>query len=146
MMYSREGGNRTYRAIGVPDAHHGLSHHMNDPAKMARLQLIDMHHIDMLGHFLGKMQEAKDGDGSLLDHSMIVYGSSLSDSNRHLHDNLPVLLMGGGNGKLRVPRPRRRYPKPTPMTNLYLTLLDMVGVREEKIGDSTGKVQHLNEV
>jgi hypothetical protein len=145
MMYSREGGNRTYRSIGVPDAHHGLSHHMNDPAKMARLQLIDMHHIDMLGHFLGKMQEAKDGDGSLLDHSMIVYGSSLSDSNRHLHDNLPVLLMGGGNGKLRPGR-HVRYPKPTPMTNLYLTLLDMVGVREEKIGDSTGKVQHLSEV
>ena len=111
MMYSREGGNRTYRSIGVPDAHHGLSHHMNDPAKMARLQLIDMHHVDMLSHFLGKMQAAKDGDGSLLDHSMIVYGSSLSDSNRHLHDNLPVLLMGGGNGKL-GPGRHVRYPKP----------------------------------
>ena len=110
MMYSREGGNRTYRSIGVPDAHHGLSHHMNDPAKMARLQLIDHHHVDMFSHFLGKMQAAKDGDGSLLDHSMIVYGSSLSDSNRHLHDNLPVLLVGGGNGKLQPGR-HIRYPE-----------------------------------
>jgi len=76
---------------------------------------------------------------------MIVYGSSLSDSNRHLHDNLPVLLMGGGNGKLNPGR-HVRYPKPTPMTNLYLTLLDMMGVHEEKIGDSTGKIQHLSEV
>ena len=101
-MYSREGGNRTYRSIGVPDAHHGLSHHQNDPAKMARLQLIDHHHVEMLAYFLGKMQAAKDGEGTLLDHSMLVYGSSLSDSNRHLHDNLPVLLMGGANG--RVPR------------------------------------------
>jgi hypothetical protein len=145
MMYSREGGNRTYRSIGVPDAHHGLSHHMNDPAKMARLQLIDHHHVDMFSQWVGKMEAAKDGDGSLLDHSMIVYGSSLSDSNRHLHDNLPALLVGGGNGKLRPGR-HVRYPKPTPMTNLFLTMMDMVGVHEEKIGDSTGQIQHLSEV
>ena len=145
LMYSREGGNRTYRSIGVPDAHHGLSHHMNDPAKMARLQLIDHHHVDMLSHFVGKMQAAKDGDGTLLDHSMIVHGSSLSDSNRHLHDNLPVLLIGGGSGKLR-PGKHLRYPKPTPMTNLYMTMLDMLGVPEEKIGDSTGKIARLSDI
>src|SRR3984957_9955405 len=142
MMYSREGGNRTYRSIGVPDAHHGLSHHMNDPAKMARLQLIDHHHVDMFSQFVGKLQAAKDGDGSLLDHSALIYGSSLSDSNRHLHDNLPVLLMGGVNrGDRHI-----RYPKGTPMTNLYLTMLDGLGVHPEKIGDSTGKIEHLTDL
>jgi len=138
-MYSREGGNRTYPQIGVPDAHHGLSHHQNDPAKIARLQLIDHHHVEMLGYFLGKLQAATDGDGTLLDHSTIVYGSSLSDSNRHLHDNLPVLLMGGMNQGGR----HIRYTKGTPMTNLYLTMLDGMGVHPEKIGDSTGKLDHL---
>ncbi len=145
LMYSREGGNRTYRSIGVPDAHHGLSHHMNDPAKMARLQLIDHHHVDMFSYFLGKMQSAKDGEGTLLDHSTIVYGSSLSDSNRHLHDNLPLLVAGGGAGKLRGGR-HLRYPKGTPMTNLFLTVLDGVGMHEEKIGDSTGRIEHLTDL
>lgn len=144
-MYSREGGNRTYRSIGVPDAHHGLSHHQNDPAKMARLQLIDHHHVEMLGYFLSKLQAAKDGDGTLLDHSMLVYGSSLSDSNRHLHDNLPVLLMGGANGRFRGNR-HIHYAKGTPMTNLYLTMLDGVGVHPETIGDSTGKLEHLTDL
>ena len=101
LMYSREGGNRTYRSIGVPDAHHGLSHHQNDPEKMARLQMIDRHHVAMLAYFLGKLRDAQDENGSLLDHSMVVYGSSLSDSNAHPHDNLPALVAGGGNGALR---------------------------------------------
>jgi hypothetical protein len=142
LMYSREGGNRTYRSIGVPDAHHGLSHHQNDPAKMARLQKIDHHHVEMLSYFMGKIQNAKDGNGTLLDHSMLVYGSSLSDSNRHLHDNLPVLLMGSGNGRFQGGR-HVRYGKGTPMTNLYMTMLDGLGVHPEKIGDSTGKLEHL---
>lgn len=145
LMYSREGGNRTYASIGVPDAHHGLSHHMNDPAKMARLQLIDHHHVDMFSQWVGKMQAAKDGDGTLLDHSMIVYGGSLSDSNRHLHDNLPALLVGGAGGKLKSGR-HISYPKPTPMTNLYMTMLDMAGVHEDKVGDSTGELQQLSGV
>jgi hypothetical protein len=92
LMYSREGGNRTYRSIGVPDAHHGLSHHQNNPDKMGRLQQIDQHHVEMLAYFLGKLQGTKEADGSLLNHSMVLYGSSISDSNRHLHDNLPLLL------------------------------------------------------
>jgi hypothetical protein len=144
LMYSREGGNRTYRSIGVPDAHHGLSHHQNDPEKMARLQLIDHHHVDMAGYFLGKLQAAKDGDGTLLDHSSIVYGASLSDSNRHLHDNLPILLIGGG-AKARGGR-HLRYAKGTPMTNLHLAMLDGFGVHPEKFGDSTGRLEHLSEI
>jgi hypothetical protein len=137
LMYSREAGNRTYPQIGVPDAHHGLSHHQNDPAKMARLALIDRHHVEMLAYLLGKLQDAKDGSGPLLDHSMLVYGSSISDSNRHLHFNLPVLVAGGAN--FRSGR-HIRYEKGTPMTNLYMSMLDGLGVREEAIGDSTGRL------
>lgn len=143
LMYSREGGNRTYRSIGVPDAHHGLSHHQNDPEKMARLQMIDRHHVAILAYFLGKLRDAQDEDGSLLDHSMVVYGSSLSDSNAHTHDNLPALVAGGGNGALRGGR-HLRYPDGTPMTNLFLTMLDRLGVHRDRIGDSTGRIAHLS--
>ena len=143
LMYSREGGNRTYRSIGVPDAHHGLSHHLNDPEKMARLAVIDRHHVAMLAYLLGKLRGAQDGDGSLLDHAMVVYGSSLSDSNAHTHDDLPTLLAGGGGGALRGGR-HLRYPDGTPMTNLFLTMLDRLGVHRERVGDSTGRIAHLS--
>jgi Protein of unknown function (DUF1552) len=145
LMIGREGGNRTYRSIGVPDAHHGLSHHFNDAAKIEKLQKIDQHHVEMLAYFLGKMKNAKDGNGTLLDHSMIVYGSSLSDGNRHQHDKLPVLLAGGGNGRVRGGR-HVTYPTGTPMTNLYMTMLDGMGMHPEKIGDSNGEVNHLSDV
>jgi hypothetical protein len=142
VMYSREGGNRTYRSIGVPDAHHGLSHHQNDPVRMAQLQKIDQHHVAMLAYFLGKLQDAPDEDGSLLDNSIVLYGSSLSDSNAHTHDNLPALIAGGGSGMLRGGR-HLRYPEGTPMTNLFLTLLDRMGVQRGHVGDSTGQITHL---
>jgi hypothetical protein len=145
MMIGREGGNRTYRSIGVPDAHHGLSHHFNDASKIERLQKIDQHHVEMFSLFLKKMKETPDGDGTLLDHSTIVYGSSLSDGNRHDHLNLPVIFAGGANGRIHGGR-HIRYPKGTPMTNLFLTMLDMAGVRPERIGDSTGKIEHLTEL
>jgi hypothetical protein len=141
-MYGHEASDRTYPQIGVPDAHHGLSHHQNDPAKMARQQLIDHYHVRMLSYLLLKLDGTKDGDGTLLDHATMVYGSSLSDSNRHLHDNLPVVLIGGMNKGGR----HIRYPIGTPMTNLYLTMLDGLGVHPEKIGDSTGKLQHLTDL
>jgi hypothetical protein len=145
LMMGREGGNRTYRSIGVPDAHHGLSHHFNDPSKIERLQKIDQHHVLMLSQFLGKLRKAKDNGGTLLDNSMIVYGSSISDGNRHDHLNLPTILAGGGTGRIHGGR-HVRYSKGTPMTNLYLTMLDGMGVRPEKIGDSTGKVEHLSDL
>ena len=142
LMIGREGGNRTYRSIGVPDAHHGLSHHFNDRAKIERLQKIDQHHVEIFSYFLKKLQSAPDGEGTLLDHSMVVYGSSLSDGNKHEHVDLPVLLAGHGAGRIGGGR-HVRYPKGTPMTNLYMSMLDIVGVKPEKIGDSTGKVEHL---
>ena len=143
LMYSREGGNRTYRSIGVPDAHHGLSHNQNDSERMARLQLIDRHHVAMLAYFLGKLQDAQDENGSVLDNSMVVYGSSLSDSNAHTHDNLPTLLAGGGSGALRGGR-HLRYPDGTPMTNLFVTMLDKLGSHRDAVGDSTGHIEHLS--
>jgi len=143
LMIGREGGNRTYRNIGVPDAHHGLSHHFNDEAKISRLQKIDQHHVTQLAAFLGKLQATKDGDGTLLDNSMIMYGSSLSDGNRHEHLDLPAILAGGGGGRIHGGR-HIKYKKGTPMTNLFLSMLDNAGVQPEKIGDSTGKVEHLS--
>jgi hypothetical protein len=139
LMYSREGGNRTYRSIGVPDAHHGLSHHQNNADKMDRLQKIDQHHVAMLAYFYGKLDGAKDTDGSLLDHSMVLYGSSLSDSNRHLHDNLPILLAGGAAGSIRGGQ-HVQFPKNTPMSNLLLTMAETMGVRHDVLGDSNGRV------
>jgi uncharacterized protein DUF1552 len=145
LMIGREGGNRTYRSIGVPDAHHGLTHHFNDPSKIERIQKIDQHHVEMLAYFLDKLKTTKDGDGTLLDRSMVVYGSSISDGNRHIHLDLPMVLAGGGNGRFKGGR-HLRYAKGTPATNLYMTMLDCVGVHPEKIGDSTGKVEHLTDL
>jgi hypothetical protein len=145
LMIGREGGNRTYRQIGVPDAHHGLSHHFNDPAKIERLQKIDQHHVEMYSRFLGKLKKTVDGDGTLLDHSMVLYGCSISDSNKHEHFNLPTVLAGGGAGRIKGGR-HIRYRKGTPMTNLFLNMLDIVGVKEDKFGDSTGRIEHLTDL
>ncbi|MBL8174457.1 MAG: DUF1552 domain-containing protein [Bryobacterales bacterium] len=145
LMIGREGGNRTYRSIGVPDAHHGLSHHFNDPSKIDRLQKIDQHHVEMLARFLAKLQNAKDGDGTMLDRAMVVYGSSLSDGNRHDHLDLPTLFAGGAIHRIQGGR-HVRYKKGTPMTNLFVSMLDLSGVRPDKLGDSTGKVEYLTDL
>ena len=142
-MLGREQSNRTYREIGVPDAHHGLSHHGMDPAKIAKVIQIDIFHSHLFAYFLEKMRTAPDGEGSLLDHSIIVYGSALSDGNEHLNQDLPILLAGGGAGQFKGGR-HLRYPKDTPLTNLYLALLDMLGVPLEKFGDSTGELEPIS--
>lgn len=143
LMIGREGGNRTYRSIGVPDAHHGLSHHFNDPAKIERLQKIDQHHVEMTAYFLDKLSKTPDGDGTLLDNSMILYGSSISDGNRHEHLNLPTFLAGHGGGKIKGGR-HLVASKGTPMTNLFLSMLDLSGVRVDKFGDSNGRLETLS--
>jgi hypothetical protein len=141
-MVGREGSNNTYRQIGVPDAHHGISHHRGDAEKVEKLAKINEYHLKLFAGWLQKLAATRDGDGSLLDHMMIVYGSSLSDGNRHTHHDLPILVAGGANGKLQMGR-HVRYPKETPLTNLYLSLLDHAGVRPEVIGDSTGRLTSL---
>jgi hypothetical protein len=141
MMMGREGSMRTYPEIGVPDPHHPLTHHRGNAEWIERVTKVNMHHMELFAGFIGKLKATPDGDGTLLDHSVIVYGSGLSDGNRHTHEDLPILLIGGGAdfhlGRHVV------YPKDTPMTNLFLTLLDRAGVQEEKIGDSTGQIEHL---
>jgi hypothetical protein len=111
---------------------------------MDTFALINRYHVQMLGYFLDKLRATPDGDGTLLDNSMIVYGASLGDGNRHTHEDLPILLAGRGGGAFKPGR-HIKYPYNTPITNLYLTLLEQMGVRPEKIGDSTGKVDQLTE-
>ena len=145
LMLGREGSMRVYPEIGIPDPHHPLTHHRDNPDWIEKVTQINCLHAELFAYFLKKLKSTPDGEGSLLDHSMIVYGSGLSDGNRHSHEDLPVLLAGRGDGSL---KPGRHivYPSGTPITNLYLTLLDRVGVHPEKIGDSTGKVEHLTEL
>jgi hypothetical protein len=145
IVMGREGSLRTYNEIGVPDGHHPLSHHGNRPEALAKMSLINQFHAGIYAQFLAKLKKTQDGDGTLLDHSLLMYGSGLSDSNRHTHENLPIALFGRGDGSM---KPGRfiPYEKPTPMTNLYMTMLTTAGVKAESIGDSTGKVERLTDV
>jgi len=145
MMIAREGSTRTYPEIGVSDPHHPLTHHRNNAEWIEKVTQINEFHMRLFARFIEKLRTTPDGDGTLLDHSMIVYGSGIADGNRHTHLDLPVLLVGNGGGAL-SPGRHIRYPKETPMTNLYMTMLDRMGVRPESIGDSTGMVQHLDQV
>jgi hypothetical protein len=144
MMMGREGSLRTYPEIGVPDPHHPLTHHRGNPEWIEKVTKVNTMHMELFAGFIAKLKATPDGDGSLLDNSMIVYGSGLSDGNRHTHEDLPVLLVGRG-GHFRLGK-HIVYPKDTPMTNLYLTLLDRMGVPSEQIGDSTGRIDHLTDL
>src|SRR5437762_1187088 len=145
-MIAREGSNRSYRSIGVPDGRHSMTHHDGDPVKIEKVVKINHLHVQTFGYLVEKLQSTEDGDGTLLDHSMILYGSSLSDGNRHTHDELPLVLVGGGCGKIKGGR-HVRFPKETPMNNLLLTMLFKAGLHPSaKLGDSTGFIEHLSSV
>lgn len=139
---ARETSNRTYPEIGVPDPHHPLSHHGNDPDKIARMAKINQFHVSLFAEFLQKLKDTSEGDGSLLDHSLYLYGSGIGNPNIHDHTNLPILVAGGAAGGMKGNR-HIRYEKPTPLANLHLTLLDKVGVRLDSFADSTGKLDEL---
>ena len=141
-MMGRELTGRTYREIGIPDAHHGLTHHSGDVQMIEKVIQINTYHMKMFSYFLEKLRSTPDGDGSLLDHSTIIYGAGISNGNMHKHDDLPILLAGGGGGKFKGGR-HLRYPKEDqiPMTNLYLTVLDKLGIPVESLGDSSGKLE-----
>jgi hypothetical protein len=141
-VFANEGSNRTYKWAGVPEAHHELSHHGNDKKKQAKLQAINHFHISMVGYLLGKLKSVREGDGTLLDNCMLVYGSGNSDGNAHNHDDLPILLMGKGGGSLKPGR-HVRYAKETPLMNLHLSLLDRMGATVPSLGDSTGRLNSL---
>ncbi len=136
-MYGRELSGRSYPEIGVPDAHHPISHHRNDPERMERCARINEFHVTLFKYYLDKLAGTSDGDGSLLDQVTILYGSGMSDGNAHSPKNLPLLLAGGGAGRLKGGR-HIRYAEGTPLANLHLALLDKLGAPIEEIGDSTG--------
>jgi len=144
-LYGREQTGRPYPQIGVPEPHHPLTHHQNDPVKMEKCTRIQRHHIELFTEYLGKLRNTPDGDGSLLDHVILLYGSGISNSDRHSHGPLPTFLVGGGAGTLKGGR-HLIYPEHTPLTNLQLTLLNKLGVPAEKLGDSTGQFKELSEL
>jgi hypothetical protein len=139
---ARETSTRTYTEIGVPDPHHPLSHHGNDPEKIARMAKINAFHVSLFAYFLEKLKSTPEGDGSLLDHSLYLYGSGMGNPNVHDHVNLPILVAGGAAGKIKGGR-HIKYAEPKPLANLHLTLLEKVGVRLDAFADSQGKVEEL---
>jgi Protein of unknown function (DUF1552) len=139
---ARETSTRTYGEIGVSDPHHPLTHHGNDPEKVARMAKINAFHVSLYAYFLEKLKSTPDGDGSLLDHGLYVYGSGMGNPNVHDHVNLPILVGGGAAGKVKGAR-HIKYAEPTPLANLHLTLLEKVGVRLDAFADSQGKVDEL---
>jgi len=141
---AREASSRTYPEIGVPDAHHPTSHHRDRPEQLEKLAKINTYHMSLYAYFLEKLRATPDGDGSLLDHGIYMLGSGMGNPDVHDHRNLPALVAGGGNGKLKGGR-HIRYAERTPMANLHLTLLDKVGVKLDSFGDSAGKIPELME-
>jgi len=144
-MYGREQTGRPYPHIGVPEAHHPVTHHKGDPVLMDKCTRIQRHHIELFAEYLGKLRNTPDGDGSLLDHVILLFGSGISNSDRHTHGPLPTFLVGGGAGALKGGR-HLIYPEHTPLTNLQLTLLNKLGVPAESLGDSNGQFKELSEL
>jgi hypothetical protein len=139
---ARETSNRVYPETGITDPHHPLSHHGNDPGKIERMSKINAFHVSLFAEFLEKMKATPDGSGSLLDHSLFLYGSGMGNPNVHDHQNLPVIVAGGAAGGVKGGR-HIRFDEPTALANLHLTLLDRAGVKVEKFGDSNGLIQEL---
>ncbi len=143
-MFANEASNRAYPFLGVPDGHHDLSHHGNDPKKHEKIRTINRFHVEQFAYLIGRLKSMKEGDGTVLEHSMIVYGSGISDGDRHNHDDLPILLAGRGGGSIATGR-HLKY-EATPLNNLYLSMLDRMGVRVDRHGDSTGRLPALGPV
>ena len=142
-LVTREGTSRAYREIGIPDGHHPLTHHMNKPELMDKVTHINEYHMEQFAKWMEKLKASKEGDSNILDNSMIVYGAGLSDGNRHTHENLPVMIVGSGGKSIKGGR-RITYRKETPMSNLYLSMMDRMGVKMDHFGDATGRIEGLN--
>jgi hypothetical protein len=139
LMMAREGSNRPYRNIGISDGHHNLTHHQNDEDKIAKVTKINEVHVKLFAYLLERLKATPDVNGNLLDNSLVMYGSSISDGNLHTHHDLPIVLAGGGGGQVKGNR-HVMYPKETPLNNLLVSMLETAGVAVEKFGDSTGKL------
>jgi hypothetical protein len=142
-MLGRELNFRTYPEIGITEGHHGLSHHQDNPNQLAKYAKLGTYQAELFSWFLDKLKSTPEGDGTLLDHSLFLYGAALSNPNLHAHYDLPLVLVGSAAGQLRGGR-HIVYKQETPMTNLLLSMLDKVGVRAEKLGDSTGRLEPLS--
>ena len=139
-MMARELSTLSYPQIGVADGHHPVSHNNNVPAQVAKKAKIDAYHLELFGNFLERLRSTPDGDGNLLDHSMFLYGSGMSNGNLHTHENLPILLAGGAAGRLTGGR-HIKMTKYTPLSNLMIALLDKAGVPTDHFGESSGRVE-----
>jgi hypothetical protein len=142
-VLANEGSNRSYPFIGVRDGHHSISHHGHDPVKLSKIQDINVFHSTQLAYLLERLKSVKEGDGNLLDHSMIVYGSGNGDGDRHNHDDLPILLAGKGCGTIKQGR-HVVYQKETPLNNLWVSMLNRMDIRDVQLGDSTGELKKLS--
>jgi hypothetical protein len=142
-MLAREVSAHAYPEIGVSDSHHPLSHHQDEPAKLERLHKINEYHFQQFAYLVNKLSTMKEGDGTLLDHTLLLYGTGISDSNTHFHDDLPIALIGGKDTGITGGR-YIRHSKGTPLANLYVSILDKLGVPVESFGNSTGKLTHLD--
>ena len=141
-MFANEGSNRSYKDIGISDGHHSLSHHGKKKEKQQKIEAINRFHMEQFAYIVKKLHRAREGSQSLLDNSMILYGSGISDGNRHNHSELPIVVVGGGGGTVKGGR-HVRYPKNTPLNNLYLSMLDRLKVECPRLGDSTGRLKDL---
>lgn len=138
--FANEGSNRPYRFLEVPEGHHDLSHHGNDPEKQQKIKKINAFHMGQFADLVRKLQACQEGDASLLENTLLIFGSGIGDGNRHNHDDLPLVLVGGFGGRLKTGR-HVRYPRNTPLANLYLALLDRLHIPQSKFGDSTGRLE-----
>jgi hypothetical protein len=142
-MLANDGSNRNYPGIGVTDGHHELSHHGRNKEKLEKIAKINRFHVEQFASFLQRLEAIKEGEGTLLDHCLIAYGSGISDGDAHNHDDLPILLAGRGNGTVKPGR-HLTFPRETPVTNLWLSMIDRAGATGvERIGDSTGRLEGL---
>ncbi len=142
-IMAHDGSNRPYPFLGVSEGHHDLSHHGGSEEKKAKIAKINRFHMEQFAYFVERLRSLPEGEGTLLDQCMVVYGSGIADGNSHAHHDLPVVVAGRGGGAVRTGR-HVRYPKDTPMTNLYLSMLDAVGAPVERLGDSTGRLKDLS--
>jgi hypothetical protein len=142
LVFANEGSNRSYDFIGVPEGHHSLSHHRNGPEKQEKIKKINRFHTEQLAYLLKRLKSIQEGDKSILDRTMLVYGGCIGDGNRHDHNRLPILLAGGGDGRLNPGR-HVQYPSKTPLMNLYASMLDRFGVQDNMHGDATGMLENI---
>ena len=143
-MMGLAGDNRGYRVIGVPEGHHDLSHHGGEEEKLAKIKKIDKYNVALFTYFIERLKSIKEGEGTLLDNCMVLYGSELGDGNRHSHNDLPILLAGKGGGTIKTGR-HVKFSPDTPLCNLFLSMLERAGAPTDSFGDRTCKFLHLTD-